>query len=137
MTVAVTDDVPEGGVKQSQALLTSPREYLLKSEGRSHDFFELNTLEKLLSRSWWEETSLKQPSDTEPQDPLEEPELEDPDFPAPEPEEPEPEPEPEEPPLFDGPPLRGKTEALAVARRSAGRSVGRCIIVDVSVNECG
>ena len=79
----MTDDVPEGGVKQSQALLTSPREYLLKSEGRSHDFSELNTPQKLLSRSWWEETSLKQPSQTEPQDPLEEPELEDPDFPAP------------------------------------------------------
>ena len=131
----MTDDVPEGGVKRSQALLTSPREYSLKLEGRSHGFFELNTPQKLLSRSWWEETSLKQPSETESQDPLEEPELEDPDFPAPEPEEPEL--ELEEPPLFEGPPLRGKTEALAVARRSAGRSVGRCIIVDVSVNECG
>ena len=80
---------------------------------------------------------MKQPSRTESQDPLEEPELEDPDFPVPEPEEPESEPEPEEPPLLEGPPLRGKTEALAIARRSAGWSVGRCIIVDVSVSECG
>ena len=53
------------GVRQSQALLTSPREYLLKSEDRSYDFFQLKTPQKLLSLLWWDETSRKQPLETD------------------------------------------------------------------------